>query len=267
MFKHIYSSTYLQIYISLLEMNDLLIYSSVGSEIDKPKMLQKNQSNGYSNDKNKWIITSTFKTQTPFYKRLLTNHEMQHPTHAYVSHCYYNGLDTCLEGIEKTNPDSYIVCIGYKDGDYQLGLTGSCKKAEYPETAVARETLEEVDIESKSFEFVTTQMFYSSKKPYVRNSHVFKVNASTCKQSSSQRNDSYKIGQDNRKEKITCVVYGTKEEIKTIILNSRLANKNVEKIGYYVALHIKDAVNLCKRIAASTISPFEWKVEHFVIDC
>lgn len=182
-------------------------------------------------------------TKDPIHVRFL---EPRKINQIYVSCCYFPGLMECLIDINKNHPDVYVVCIGYKRGDFQIALTGTRKFNEPLITCVKRETFEELDIETKQFERYMTSYMSSSQN---KMSHIFKVDASKCYQSTKPRNKLVNIHKGNNlKQKITVVVYGTLVEVSNIILSSRLEPDNPEKIAYYAAVKVSDAIDICQRI-------------------
>ncbi|ARF12436.1 hypothetical protein Klosneuvirus_5_106 [Klosneuvirus KNV1] len=164
----------------------------------------------------------------------------------YVSCCYFSGLLECLEEIYKSKSDAYIICIGYTDGDFQIALTGTGKFKEHSLNTAQRETFEEVDIESDNIQFFNTYQHNGAK---VKVSHVYKVDASECTSSTKSRNDLINLDHDNnKKHKITVVIYGSLAETTKIIQSSRLDPRNREHIGFYVLLRVSDAISICKKI-------------------
>ena len=186
-------------------------------------------------------------TQNEFYTRNLNDTIYQKTESSYISLCYYAGLIDCLENINNNFHNMYLLCVGYKEKDFQIALTGSCKKEESIENAANRETFEEVDVQSNSYELFTQRQFKQHSK--IINSYVFRVKACNCIQSIQTRNDSQKIFKcDDTTKKITVVIYGTFEEITKIMCNSRLHVNNTEKIGFYSAIKISEAISICQQI-------------------
>lgn len=188
-------------------------------------------------------------TNNNFYIRHLTDTLCQSARQSYISLCYYTGLCECLESIESIegNADKYILCIGYTAKDFQIAITGTCKREELIDNAAKRETFEEADVESHNFELFSKQKFKRNRK--IINSYVYKLQANDCMQSTRVRYDSGKISSnDDYTKKITIVLYGSLEEITRIMSSSRLANNNSEKIGFYAAIKISEAITICKQI-------------------
>lgn len=191
--------------------------------------------------------TSKISTKNPLHIRYLRT---DITNRIYISCCYFSGLLECLEEIYLSNPDSYIICIGYTDGDFQIALTGTGKFNEPVLNTARRETFEEVDIESENIQLFNTYPHNGAK---VKISHVYKVNASECNPSTKERTDLLKLDRNNNlKNKITVVIYGTLEETTKIIQSSRLNPRNREHIGYYVLLNISDAISICQKIIADS---------------
>ena len=201
-----------------------------------------NNNNNNNNDNNNWKILKKINTTKPCYIRQLCSSILQVPSISYISNYYYSGLYECLQSIK---PNKYIICIGYNEGDFQIGLTGTCKYNENHKQAVIRETMEEIDITSKNFQLVSTKQ---KNRGCLINSYVYKLNATDCVQCTHQRSDMKKEDRrnNNRKEKITCIIYGDKEEIDNIMLHSRLSKNNKEKIKFYASLSVSEALNLCE---------------------
>lgn len=189
------------------------------------------------------IKTLPIKTSHPIHIRRL---KPGMDKHIYISCCYYSGLQECLENIYHSNPDAFIICIGYTDGDFQIALTGTGKLNESILNTAKRETFEEIDMESDNFELFRSCTNEGSK---VKTSYVYKVNANTCSTSTKQRDDfSNNDYGDERKNKITVVVYGTLEETSRIVQSSRIDPQNREHIGFYTLLRVSDAITICRKI-------------------
>jgi hypothetical protein len=185
-------------------------------------------------------------TNTSFYVRNLRYNICRQVSHSYISLCYNDGLIECLEDIEENNKNKYMLCIGYKDKDFQIALTGSCRKKEDIIDAVKRETFEEVDIESEQFKLFTKCQCKKNNK--MIDSYIYKVAAHHCQQSKKERCDENNSKDDDRTKKITVVIYGSLEEISKIICRSRLDENNTENIGFYVAIKISEAITICRQI-------------------
>lgn len=178
----------------------------------------------------------------------------------YVSCCYFSGQLECLEEIHRSNPNAYIICIGYTDGDFQIALTGTGKNKERMLHTAKRETFEEVDIESDNIKLFN---IFQHNGTRVKVSHVYKVSASDCKQSTKSRNDLASHDRNNNaKHKITVIIYGTLEETSNIVKSSRLDPNNREHIGFYVLLRVSDAIAICRKIISdgkiNDVVPFHY---------
>ena len=206
--------------------------------------------NEYAKDSLPYIITNN-----NFYIRSLTNKRCKRAECSYISLCCYAGLLECLENIEKSNINKYILCVGYTK-DFQVAITGTCKKEEQADIAVKREIFEEIDMESDKFELFAKHQFKRNSK--VINSYVYKVKASDCIQSTKNRYTNTEINKDDCTNKITIVLYGTLDEISRIMCLSRLDQVNNEKIGFYIAIKISEAISICKQISILR-QKYHWK--------
>src|SRR3990172_6098374 len=95
-------------------------------------------------------------TNNNFYIRNLADRRCQKVKQSYISLCYYPGLCECLESIED-NDNKYILCVGYTAKDFQIAITGTCKKDEMIDNAAKRETFEEADVESYKLKLFSKQ--------------------------------------------------------------------------------------------------------------
>ena len=197
-----------------------------------------------TNDVN--ITSPHIMTHNNFYIRNLTDTLCQQAKQSYISLCYYTGLCECLESIED-NTNKYILCIGYTAKDFQIAITGTCKRGELVGDAAQRETFEEADVESQEFELFSKHKFKRNRQ--IINSYVYKLQAHNCIQSTKIRYDLGKLSSnDDYTKKITIVLYGSLEEVTRIMQSSRLPPNNSEKIGFYTTIKISEAISICKQI-------------------
>jgi len=168
------------------------------------------------------------------------------PQSLYISCCYFSGLLETLTDIQKTNPNAYIICIGYTCNDFQIACTGTGKFKESYSDTVIREIFEEIDIDVDSNNIKLCSI---NKSNLNKISYVYKINSSQCISSTNSRTNIITDKKnDNKKHKFTIIIYGTLEDTIRIISSSRINHDNTDDIGFYASIHINDAILICQKI-------------------
>lgn len=119
----------------------------------------------------------------------------------------------------------YVLCVHYVDskgGDTQLFITGTVEKYEQEDTS--RTAIAELMEEAR---FVTDKVTFVDK--YEDNRNVFETYAAKISDLTSiklpEMRQEDKIT-DGKKRKITCIVYGTKAEMKRAVSNIKRSSSN-----------------------------------------
>ena len=142
--------------------------------------------------------------------------------------------------------------MGYdasKNGEFQLGITGTVKRGESKENAARRETVEELGIEISDIQPATWK---TVKRKTI---HTFITDASKCKitetmKYANKRNDDWK-------QKIIVLIHGNLIDIISLMKQFNIEIGNSENIAYIAAIKISKAIELCK-ILVERGEPYLW---------
>lgn len=150
---------------------------------------------------------------------------------------YFNFLRTEIPD------DNWILGIGYRDdkgGDAQQGLTGTCKERESFDNCAIRETYEEARIVPTKFLKVCRDKHKNSTVI-----HHF-TSALDCSVPDEPLTFSCSDNADNKKQKISNTIFGTREQMVTLLTNIAQASSgiNADGVSYIIATPVSIARTL-----------------------
>lgn len=163
-----------------------------------------------------------------------------------------------LQSLQKRiGQDLYIASVGYIDtrtstfSDFQIGITGKCKKDESPKDAAEREVFEEFGID---IDLTNTPDWSDTATSDRRNNvHHYLVRASTCKQylrsTNAAKNHESRSAKKDDKSNRTCVfIYGTATEILNCMFKSVLSKQhNHDHIHYLAAARLDKCLKVLQQ--------------------
>jgi len=169
----------------------------------------------------------------------------------HITWYYLKGQYEAMIDIYRTNPNAYILFVGYRHGDMQPGITGTILKMEdrekqtyileKSENAAIRELKEEVGFTTHPNNLIAFNTQHSENVG--RNATIYLTDASKCVPSKYVKISSLK----DSSHKIALLVYGTRLNILDIIERAKPINPR-ENIAYYGSVHIVYALEMTRII-------------------
>ena len=128
------------------------------------------------------------------------------------------GIKTILERIP---PESYVLGVGYQEGDFQICISGRRKKSEDIGRTVTREMYEELGLIPK----FKPQILFSSSKNYFTK---IDIRDTVCTGSS----DSHQTDENDTIERAIICIYGPLEDIQKYFKKVTLPSNNIDYITH-----------------------------------
>lgn len=160
-------------------------------------------------------------------------------------------IDGTLGVLEKLPSNDFVLGIGYKNEDAQIGITGSCAFTETFQECAIREIKEEAGLSC----CLSDVRYAATVQKYKRTSKTFTIRASKC---SPSLNCNTQKESDNKDRKACILIHGTHEELVNLLMKSPQTLDNKENIGYFVIIPISESIRIAK-ITAKTNSHYQWK--------
>ena len=157
-----------------------------------------------------------------------------------------------LDCINKLPKDDYLVCIGYTDGDTQIGCTGKIDCNEEAIDAAQREVLEEINIDCCHRKI---NLISSNKKV-----KFFEIDINDC---SINTNRQIVKKEKSSKGKVMICIHGPLYEMDQILKNIPVRYlKDQEKINHCIAIPITECIKIIKYKKENNIKTvFKWPPE------
>ena len=169
---------------------------------------------------------------------------------------YVNRKEGCLElmkimkeqinlGVIKET--DYIISIGYKEGDFQIGLSGSPYKCEKSfEKAMHRELGEEIGLKLKPREknpiSFSKNIINGSTQIYgISMDNILPLTKKDINNYSSENKDKRFI--DDKQRKVGMIVFGDKELVLKTMIKIKNFYPSKDKADKIVAFNVLDAIN------------------------
>lgn len=146
------------------------------------------------------------------------------------SNFYLSGILSALECISR---DSYILYVGYTQGDMQIGVTGSCLRNENPKTAAIRELKEELGIDVNPSHLI--EVSHGKMEHGKGYSTIFVLCLDFCHFTPALPNAKKAIGTDDKYAKIAVIVYGSALRLNDLLQIAKPLDGD-EKINYYASV-------------------------------
>lgn len=148
--------------------------------------------------------------------------------------------------------EQYVLCVGYKQGDIQPGISGAIKGRELFTTSAIGEMCEEAGLlcHPNSLENVTCMKRIEGR----RNGVFYSVNASACVPTDVIPK---RRGLDIKNEKVCVFVHGTIQEIGKIIASAKCLDKN-ESITHYAVVKLPLLIGITKFIKQRQSDNLGW---------
>jgi 23S rRNA U2552 (ribose-2'-O)-methylase RlmE/FtsJ len=156
---------------------------------------------------------------------------------AKISSYYLRGQYLAIMKLQSMYPNAYVLFIGYDYGDMQPGVTGSFLKGDVSTDAALRELREETGFTTNPeyLEVVNTE--YTTDEGY--ETIIYFLNANKCTQADVTIQDA----EDNKKQKVAVMVYGSFDDMTNLIKKAKAINPN-EGITFYSLVHVDHAVKI-----------------------
>lgn len=152
--------------------------------------------------------------------------------------------------------DDYILCPYYRDGDFQIGVTGSIAKNESYKEGILRELGEEVGLKHRyspaDVEFLSNgNMTLGSKRTTKKDKRmsVYMVDILDLKPLDSKEHKKKKqTAKDSNDKKVGCIVYGDKKTILNFLSMDNIHRyHSTDKLSGIVAVKISDVRKYVKK--------------------
>lgn len=142
--------------------------------------------------------------------------------------------------------DDYIIGPLYTQNDYQVGVTGGVKQNEMYRMAITRELGEEIGLVPISFRYLRKEKDIQDRN---RTLVVYTLKYKNC---TNILDHQHKLeldkGSDDRRKKVGCFVYGSKQEVKNFFSKEHIYTyKSNDNIKGIVAIAVEDIVQYGKQ--------------------
>lgn len=158
---------------------------------------------------------------------------------------YLTGINSAITDIPT---EALILCTGYKIGDMQFGITGSCYFGESEHDAAMREIHEELGITFDQDKL----KFHSTGITDNVSSTIFSLCLNECDIKSITKPISTH-NKDNRNKKVAVIIFGSSPRIKELMELARPQNKT-EQIAYFASVPKRKASNIINIVKNNFLS-------------